>query len=68
MGPYASTGASRRAPRWVPLILLATFTIMQAGLALGQITFGATLTVLRGTISVAHSNGSAVQPASSGSR
>ncbi len=50
----------------MPLVLLATFTIMQAGLALGQITFGATLTVLRGTTSVVRSDGSAFQPASTG--
>jgi hypothetical protein len=50
----------------VSLSLLLTLMLMQAGLALGQITFGATLTVLRGTTSVVRSDGSAVQPASSG--
>jgi hypothetical protein len=39
---------------------------MQAGAALGQISFGATLTVIRGTVSVVHSDGSAVAPAASG--
>ena len=66
MGQHASPGLSRRAPRWIPLLLLAAFTISQAGLALGQVSFGATLTVIRGTTSVVHSDGSAVQPASSG--
>jgi hypothetical protein len=56
----------RRALRWVLLALVFTLVLVQARLALGQITFGATLTVLRGTISVVHSNGTAVQPAASG--
>ena len=40
--------------------------LMQAGLALGQISFGATLTVLNGRVSVVRGDGNAVQPASSG--
>ena len=50
----------------MPLLLLAALTITQAGLALGQISFGATLTVLRGTTSVVRGDGSAVHRAGSG--
>ena len=53
-------------PRLLLLVVLTTLMVMQAGLALGQITFGATLTVLSGRVSVVRSNGSAVQPASTG--
>jgi hypothetical protein len=49
------------------LLLVATVIIVgQAGAVLGQISFGATLTVLRGTVSVVQANGSAVVPATSG--
>jgi hypothetical protein len=57
---------SRRASRLITLVVLATVVLMQAGLALGQISFGATLTVLTGRVSVVRGDGSAVQPASSG--
>lgn len=42
------------------LVLLSTVVLMQAGLALGQISFGATLTVLNGRVSVLRGDGSAV--------
>jgi hypothetical protein len=48
------------------LFVAITVIVMQAGAVLGQITFGATLTVIRGTVSVVHGDGSAVAPAPSG--
>ncbi|MFN8636154.1 MAG: hypothetical protein U0893_20075 [Chloroflexota bacterium] len=47
-------------------LLLALVVVVQADLALGQIAFGATLTVLRGTTSVVRADGTAVMPASTG--
>jgi hypothetical protein len=55
-----------RTLRLVALAVLVTVTAMQAGAALGQITFGATLTVLRGPVSVVHRDGSAIPSAKSG--
>src|SRR5882724_3269971 len=55
--------------RWLrPLLAVAIIlaTAFQTGIVVGQIAAGATLTVLRGTVSVVHSDGSAVSPASSG--
>jgi len=52
--------------RLVLLALVISVAVMQTGLAFGQINFGATLTVLSGRVSVVRSNGSAIQPASSG--
>src|SRR5688572_28610709 len=66
VGPHASTRTTWGVPRLVLLVVLTTLMVMQAGLALGQIAFGATLTVLSGRVSVVRSNGSAVQPASTG--
>jgi hypothetical protein len=40
--------------------------VSQARVTLGQINFGATLTVLRGTVSVVQGNGTAVSPAPNG--
>jgi len=66
VGPHSRTLTSRRSFRPVLLVLLATIMVIQSGLALGQITFGATLTVLRGPVSVVRGDGGAVAPASSG--
>jgi hypothetical protein len=48
------------------IAVVAIVVITQAGTVLGQISFGATLTVLRGTVSVVHGDGTAVSPAVSG--
>jgi hypothetical protein len=66
VGQYADTRTVGRLTRLVLVVLLAGLMVLQSGLVLGQVTFGATLTVLNGRVSVVHSNGSAVQPAPSG--
>lgn len=66
MGQCADTRTIGRVTRLVLVLLLAALLVLQSGLVLGQVTFGATLTVLNGRVSVVHSNGSAVQPAPSG--
>jgi hypothetical protein len=48
------------------LFVGAVVLVTQAGAVLRQISFGATLTVLRGMVSVVHTDGSAVAPAASG--
>jgi len=48
------------------LVVVALVVVTQAGTVLGQISFGATLTVLRGTVSVVQGDGAAVSPAPSG--
>jgi hypothetical protein len=55
-----------RAPRAVVLALLMTALALPSGPVFGQITFGATLTVLRGSVSVVHNDGGAVAPARTG--
>jgi len=66
VGTDSRTRAYRRYFRSLLLFVAALIIVTQAGAALGQISFGATLTVLRGTVSVVQSNGTAVAPASSG--
>jgi hypothetical protein len=66
VGQHADTRKIGRVTRLVGIVVLAALMAVQSGLVLGQINFGATLTVLNGRVSVVHSNGSAVQPASSG--
>ena len=51
---------------WVLVLAIVVATVVQTSTVLGQVATGATLTVLRGTISVVRSNGSGVQPASTG--
>src|SRR5437870_3480448 len=48
-------------------LLLLAATVLPIGLADAQVGQGATLTVLRGQVAVIHTDGSAVQPAPSGS-
>jgi hypothetical protein len=50
------------------LAVVGIMLVTQARAALGQINFGATLTVLRGTVSVVQGNGTAVSPAPNGMR
>src|SRR4051794_31950450 len=55
--------------RWLRLLLAVSIVIAtayQTGIVVGQISAGATLTVLRGTVSVVKSDGSALAPAGSG--
>lgn len=53
-------------PRLVVLTLVVVGLLWQASGVLGQIAAGATVTVLRGTVSVSRSDGSAVAPAANG--
>src|SRR5829696_8335143 len=52
--------------RLLLVVSLALTASYQAGIVLGQIQDGATLTVLRGTVSLLRTDGTAVQPAPSG--
>jgi hypothetical protein len=52
--------------RWVLIVTIVIATAYQASVVAGQVGAGATLTVLRGSVSVVRSDGSAVAPASSG--
>jgi hypothetical protein len=52
--------------RFLLIISLVLATAYQAGVVVGQVDEGATLTVLRGTVSLLRPDGSAVQPAPSG--
>src|SRR6266498_3537841 len=53
--------------RWSRLLIIASVIVMiayQASVVAGQVGAGATLTVLRGTVSMVRSDGGAVAPAS----
>jgi len=55
--------------RWIRLLLAAALiltTAYQAGVVFGQVDEGATLTVLRGTVALTRTDGSTLQPATSG--
>ena len=52
--------------RLVLVLTLLVGILWQSGLALGQIGQGATLTVIRGTVSVVRTDGTAISPATSG--
>src|SRR6266536_6514176 len=55
--------------RWSRLLIIASVIVMiayQASVVAGQVGAGATLTVLRGTVSLVRGDGSALSPASSG--
>jgi hypothetical protein len=66
VGTGSGIRATGRLFRCVLLVVVAVVLVTRAGTVLGQINFGATLTVLRGTVSVVQSNGTAVSPAPSG--
>jgi len=58
-----------RSRRLVPFLIVLSLLLqplVPAGVALSQVQEGATLTVLRGQVAVVHPDGSAVQPAPSG--
>src|SRR5687768_13391138 len=67
MGRVSGTWMSRRhLLLWSIVLAVVIATVMQTSTVLGQVATGATLTVLRGTTSVVRSDGSAIQPASTG--
>src|SRR5918993_909009 len=66
VGTDSRERTSGRFFRSLLIAVVAIIVVTQAGTVLGQISFGATLTVLRGTVSVVHGDGTAVSPAPSG--
>ncbi|MCC7371493.1 MAG: FecR domain-containing protein [Chloroflexi bacterium] len=59
-------GVVRPTSRLLVVTLIVVGLLWQASFALGQVAAGATVTVLRGTVSVSRADGTAVMPASSG--
>ena len=60
---------ARPRARWLRVFLVIAMVLVtayQAGIVAGQVSAGATLTVLRGQVSVVRGDGTAVAPASSG--
>jgi hypothetical protein len=66
VGTDSRERSSGRLFRSLLIAVVAIVVVTQAGTVLGQISFGATLTVLRGTVSVVDGSGAAVSPAPSG--
>ena len=66
MGTDSGKRAHGRYFRALLTFVVAVIVVTQAGAVLGQIAFGATLTVLRGTVSVVQGSGTSVAPAASG--
>jgi hypothetical protein len=61
-----SAAVRRRCTRLLLIVSLMLIAAYQVGVVFGQVDEGATLTVLRGTVALTRSDGSALQPATTG--